>query len=108
MEEADMKKAVEAVAKIADHFSYEHVLLRAAEEYAEASAALLRYRRALVIGDGIGDEARAALASELADCHVMEDQILRKEPRLQDMQMSEYLRKAERTIARYKIGEKEE
>ena len=33
--------------KIAEHFSYEHILLRAAEEYAEASAALLRMRRAL-------------------------------------------------------------
>lgn len=107
MESTDMKKAVEAVAKIADHFSYEHVLLRAAEEYAEASAALLRYRRALVIGDGSVPMAREMLASELADCRVMSDQIMRKEPQIFDMELKEYFRKAERTIKRYKIGENE-
>lgn len=94
--------------KIADHFSYEHILLRAAEEYAEASAALLRMRRALVIGDGSVPEAREALASELADCRVMHDQIVCKEPMLHDMEMKEYFRKAERTIKRYHVREKED
>lgn len=45
-------EGLEKTEKIADAFTYEHVLLRYAEECAEASAALLRYRRALVIGDG--------------------------------------------------------
>lgn len=107
METPDMKAYAIRVGKIADHFTYEHVLLRAAEEYAEASAALLRYRRALAIKDGDPDEKYLALASELADCQVMVDQILKKEPTIYAAIRSEYMRKIDRTIKRYKIGEKE-
>ncbi len=100
-------EGLEKTEKIADAFTYEHVLLRYAEECAEASAALLRYRRALVIGDGSVPLAREMLASELADMRVMHDQVIHKEPQIQDMEMSEYMRKINRTIKRYRIGEDE-
>ena len=71
-----MTKLDPRIKAIADRSGFDLIFSRAAEEFAEASAALLQYRRATYFGDGDASEKFKEMVSELADCQVMLEQIL--------------------------------
>lgn len=89
---------------IADRSGFDLIFSRAAEEFAEASAALLQYRRATFFGDGDDNEKYKEMLSELADCQVMLEQILYTLPELQENIQEIRNSKIERTLERYGIN----
>lgn len=89
---------------IADRSGFDLIFSRAAEEFAEASAALLQYRRATYFGDGDASEKYKEMVSELADCQVMLEQILYTLPELQEKIQEIRNFKIERTLERYGIN----
>lgn len=89
---------------IADRSGFDLIFSRAAEEFAEASAALLQYRRATFFGDGDDNEKYKEMLSELADCQVMLEQILYTLPELQEKIQEIRNSKIERTLERYGIN----
>ena len=99
-----MTKLDPRIKAIADRSGFSLIFSRAAEEFAEASAALLQYRRATYFGDGDASEKFKEMVSELADCQVMLEQILYILPELQEKikQVRDF--KIERTLERYGIN----
>jgi len=99
-----MKKTDPRIKAIADRSGFDLIFSRAAEEFAEASAALLQYRRATYFGDGDAGEKYKEMLSELADCQVMLEQILYPLPELQEKIQEIRNSKIERTLERYGIN----
>lgn len=98
-----MPKPDPRIKAIADRSGFDLIFSRAAEEFAEASAALLQYRRAMYFGDGDVAEKYKEMLSELADCQVMLEQILYTMPDLREKILEIRNSKIERTLERYGI-----
>lgn len=98
-----MTKIDSRIKAIADRSGFDLIFSRAAEEFAEASAALLQYRRATYFGDGDASEKYREMVSELADCQVMLEQIIYTLPELQEKIHEIRKSKIERTLERYGI-----
>lgn len=98
-----MPKLDPRIKAIADRSGFDLIFSRAAEEFAEASAALLQYRRATYFGDGDASEKYKEMVSELADCQVMLEQILYIIPSIKDgiYEIRDF--KIKRTLERYGI-----
>lgn len=103
-----MTKLDPRIKAIADRSGFDLIFSRAAEEFAEASAALLQYRRATYFGDGDASEKYKEMVSELADCQVMLEQILYIIPSIKDGidEIRDF--KIKRTLDRYGINVKQE
>lgn len=80
------------------------MLLRAAEEFGEASVALLQYARARK-GDGFEVVRQDALCGELADACVMLEQLLILHPAFKQFIELKADYKIMRTLERYSIKE---
>ena len=97
----------EKYSAIAELNGPEKILLRAAEEHAEAAAAILRYHRSLYGGDLPPGETLftvgKAMAAELADCEVMFRQMVRTVPDLSKWVKASVEQKIERTLERYHV-----
>lgn len=103
-----MPKLDPRIKAIADRSGFDLIFSRAAEEFSEASAALLQYRRATYFGDGDATEKYKEMVSELADCQVMLEQILYIIPSIKDGidEIRDF--KIKRTLDRYGINVKQE
>lgn len=99
-----MTKIDPRIKAIADRSGFDLIFSRAAEEFAEASAALLQYRRATYFGDGDASEKYKEMVSELADCQVMLEQILYILPNISGTMAEIRDFKIERTLGRYGIN----
>lgn len=100
-----MTKLDPRIKAIADRSGFDLIFSRAAEEFAEASAALLQYRRATYFGDGDASEKFKEMVSELADCQVMLEQLLILHPAFKQFIELKADYKIMRTLERYSIKE---
>lgn len=100
-----MPKPDPRIKAIADRSGFDLIFSRAAEEFAEASAALLQYRRATYFGDGDASEKFKEMVSELADCQVMLEQLLILHPAFKQFIELKADYKIMRTLERYSIKE---
>ena len=94
------KAQIEALAW---HFGDERTVLHAAEEYAEAAAALTQYFRAKYQKDGLEPKRFESACEEIADAFVMLYELLNVRPEMVDpiKYMIDY--KINRTFERYSI-----
>lgn len=94
------KAQIEAIAW---HFGDERTVLHAAEEYAEAAAALTQYFRARYQEDGLVPKRFESACEEIADAFVMLYELLNVCPEMVDPVKSMINYKINRTFERYSI-----
>lgn len=88
---------------VAKTFGLSAVLARAGEEFAEATTAVLQYKRAAVDNEGDLEQRRAALVDELADQAIMAEQLFDVIPNLREAVRDRANIKIHRTFQRYGI-----
>ena len=93
----------EDIDAIAWHFGDERAVLHAAEEYAEAAAALTQYFRARYQEDGLVPKRFESACEEIADAFVMLHELLEVCPDMVDHIKSMVDYKINRTFERYSI-----
>lgn len=93
------------VHKIADKFTSSEVLEHTCEEFAEASAALIQYYRALGTMDKKLSERSEHVTEEIADALIMLEQLLHKNPWMRSEVEAWMVRKVKRTFEREGIEE---
>ena len=93
----------EDIDAIAWHFGDERTVLHAAEEYAEAAAALTQFFRAKYQKDGLEPKRFESACEEIADAFVMLHELLEVCPDMVDHINSMVDYKINRTFERYSI-----
>lgn len=99
------KAQIEAIAW---HFGDERTVLHAAEEYAEAAAALTQFFRAEFHHDGMPAVRHDSMCEEIADAFIMLEELLALSPAMKAVIEKKVDYKIMRTLERYSIATFEE
>ena len=90
---------------LAWHFGDERIVLHAAEEYAEAAAALTQFFRAKYQKDGLVPNRFESACEEIADAFIMLEELLDLRPEMRAVIEQKIEYKINRTLERYSIKE---
>lgn len=88
---------------LAWHFGDERTVLHAAEEYAEAAAALTQFFRAKYQKDGLVPNRFESACEEIADAFIMLEELLDLHPEMRAVIEQKIEYKINRTFERYSI-----